>query len=66
MHIIKIVSFFVCVYVFRNLSHLLNCEDDLEELFSLNFVWHKEVFGETIVVPLMNDGENIAVTQSNK
>ena len=41
-------------------------EEDLEEVFALNFEVTREVFGEVRVQPLKPGGENIAVTQENK
>jgi E3 ubiquitin-protein ligase HERC4 len=41
-------------------------EEDLEEVFALNFEVTREVFGEIKVQPLKPGGENILVTQENK
>lgn len=40
--------------------------DDFEEVFNLNFEVTRDMFGETQLVPLKPDGNNIPVKQSNK
>jgi len=51
----------------KSLQDLLDyTEDDLEEVFCLNFSITESHFGEVISVPLKNNGEEINVTQENK
>lgn len=40
--------------------------EDFEEVFNLNFEVTRDMFGETQLVPLKPDGNNIPVKQSNK
>uniref|UniRef100_A0A8C6S618 HECT and RLD domain containing E3 ubiquitin protein ligase 4 n=1 Tax=Neogobius melanostomus TaxID=47308 RepID=A0A8C6S618_9GOBI len=51
----------------RSLQHLLDyTEDDLEEIFCLNFTITEEHYGATEVLELVSNGENINVTKSNR
>ncbi|KAG0306351.1 putative E3 ubiquitin-protein ligase [Dissophora globulifera] len=51
----------------RGFDQLLNYEeDDVEDVFCLNFVGVYEAYGENIEVPLIPNGENIPVTNENK
>lgn len=51
----------------RSLHELLEYDnDDAEEVFCLNFTVTQDYFGETKVIPLKPDGENINVTSQNK
>ncbi|KAI6205111.1 putative E3 ubiquitin-protein ligase HERC4 [Aphelenchoides besseyi] len=51
----------------RSLERLLEYEgEDLEDVFCLNFVVSMEIFGHVRQVPLIDDGENVPVTQKNK
>ncbi|KAG0354456.1 putative E3 ubiquitin-protein ligase [Podila minutissima] len=51
----------------KGFDQLLNYEDDdVEDVFCLNFVGSYEAYGESVEKPLMPDGENIPVTNHNK
>ncbi|KAG0038770.1 putative E3 ubiquitin-protein ligase [Podila clonocystis] len=51
----------------KGFDQLLNYEDDdVEDVFCLNFVGSYEAYGESVEVPLMPDGGNIPVTNHNK
>ncbi|XP_068245605.1 probable E3 ubiquitin-protein ligase HERC4 isoform X2 [Palaemon carinicauda] len=51
----------------RSLHELLDYDkDDAEDVFCLNFTVTHDFFGETKVIPLKPDGENINVTSQNK
>lgn len=51
----------------RSLQQLLQYEgEDFEEVFCLNFVITRSVYGEVKTTPLKPNGENIAVTLENK
>ncbi|KAF9297949.1 putative E3 ubiquitin-protein ligase [Mortierella antarctica] len=51
----------------KGFDQLLNYEDDdVEDVFCLNFVGSYEAYGESVEKPLMSDGENIPVTNHNK
>ena len=51
----------------KGFDQLLNYEDDdVEDVFCLNFVGSYEAYGESVEVPLMPDGANIPVTNHNK
>ncbi|XP_055373246.1 probable E3 ubiquitin-protein ligase HERC4 isoform X2 [Condylostylus longicornis] len=51
----------------NSLQQLLDyTEDDLQDIFGLNFEITRDIFGEVKVFPLKPDGENIPVTQQNK
>ena len=41
-------------------------EDDFEEVFAINFVVSRDVFGEQQTTLLKPNGDKIAVTQENK
>lgn len=52
---------------FRSFHSLLEYEDDdIEEVFCLNFIVSREVLGEVKTTELKPGGANIPVTQSNK
>ncbi|KAF9400205.1 putative E3 ubiquitin-protein ligase, partial [Podila epigama] len=51
----------------KGFDQLLNYEeDDVEDVFCLNFVGSYEAYGESVEVPLISNGENIPVTNHNK
>ncbi|KAF9387627.1 putative E3 ubiquitin-protein ligase [Podila verticillata] len=51
----------------KGFDQLLNYEDDdVEDVFCLNFVGSYEAYGESVEVPLMPDGANNPVTNHNK
>ncbi|KAI6202679.1 Hect domain and RLD 4, variant [Aphelenchoides fujianensis] len=51
----------------RSLENLLEYDqDDLEDVFCLNFVVNMEIFGHVRQIPLVENGENVPVTQANK
>ncbi|CAO3563333.1 unnamed protein product [Mortierella alpina] len=51
----------------KGFDQLLNYEDDdVEDVFCLNFVGVYEAYGESREVPLIPDGENIPVTNQNR
>ncbi|KAK0149921.1 putative E3 ubiquitin-protein ligase HERC4 [Merluccius polli] len=51
----------------RSLQHLLDyTEDDLEDIFCLNFTVTEENFGATEVLELVPNGEDINVNKSNR
>ncbi|KAF9373467.1 putative E3 ubiquitin-protein ligase [Podila verticillata] len=51
----------------KGFDQLLNYEDDdVEDVFCLNFVGSYEAYGESVEVPLIPDGANNPVTNHNK
>lgn len=56
------------IYVYcRSLEDVLNYDQsDLEEMFCLNFMTTREVFGEKKNFELIPGGENVPVTTKNK
>lgn len=51
----------------RSMEYILQYEsDDFVEVFDINFVITKTVFGEVKTIPLKPNGENISVTLQNK
>ena len=55
------------IQTFNNLTSLLEyAGDDVEDVYCLDFSVSYDYFGSDVVVDLMEDGRNIAVTQENK
>ncbi|XP_033631620.1 ubiquitin-protein ligase E3A-like [Asterias rubens] len=51
----------------NSLKYLLECEENVEDVFMMNFVIsYKDVFGNTITHTLMENGENTPVTNANR
>jgi len=51
----------------RSFDQLLEYEnDDMEEVFSMNFVATYSEFGKVVQVPLVEDGENILINKTNR
>ena len=63
----RTTSQFLAKFHFRSLHSLLEYEgDDVEDVFSLNFVLSREVFGHVQNDELKPGGTDVAVTQKNK
>ena len=53
--------------IYESLDSLLNYQDDdLEDVFLLDFTINEVVFGKNKIVDLIPNGSNILVNQSNK
>lgn len=51
----------------NSLQALLDYEEnDVQDVFGLNFALSRDVFGESITIPLKPNGENILVSKENK
>ena len=65
----QILKHFIYIYIIYSFFFSISTayeENDLEDVFSLNFAIVEDVFGETKTKELKPNGENISVTRENR